>query len=531
MNYPENNCSWSNLNPKACKNLDSSKIKPFAMDPPSSKSHPALVKERKDNETSGQLWSLVPPHKKPNFPGWKSTANPDNPKGCPDNTSKDYPFYHAVYDDYQSYKGFVQDLTSRWGVPIERIGCVGYIDEYWQPFGFDKVWIVYNENTHLTGSAPVSAKDIPPNFNSYGPIVVRPHEQRRWILNMPKISPTNNDPLSSADGDVKNYVLLLENQLISTWNASGIEEDYSAIFGPLAQRTVLKKPGNVNYTNAERSVTFKNTQNIILALIVLEDRLKQAAYVGYGSVQELWSKWKANLNNLTWVLDAKTIQTQSDALKGATIYKPREIRHYAMPITCSPTDPNYAECMSQMKPLSPPPTNPIPDPLPIYWSGKDKPSWEELFWAYLDSWATYLMLTDDQLLWILAGSVPLTMYCYEVQDFSYLPVILIPALFFNFTKDYIETELSESQTFVDFVQRLAVDFYQIKRDIKGFTKSTIKMIEVTLLGGALMMGTTFLGAKIPLIEPYVMFANFGIMGVVTIYDLWEMLPWFLPSIF
>jgi hypothetical protein len=71
---------------------------------------------------------------------------------------------------------------------------------------------------------------------------------------MPRVSGFNNQDLSSADPDVVKYVQILENNLISAWAASGIEEHYSALFDDLAQRTVLKKPGNVYYKNAEKKL-------------------------------------------------------------------------------------------------------------------------------------------------------------------------------------------------------------------------------------------------------------------------------------
>ena len=100
MNYSEDNCSWSNLNPKACKNLDSSKIKPFAMDPPSSKSHPALVKERKDEQATTNVWSLVPPHKKPNFPAIPDSERTKTPTNC---SFPGYDWFVVTNPGWQSY--------------------------------------------------------------------------------------------------------------------------------------------------------------------------------------------------------------------------------------------------------------------------------------------------------------------------------------------------------------------------------------------------------------------------------------------
>lgn len=536
MNYSEDNCSWSNLNPKACKNLDSSKIKPFAMNPPSSKSHPALVKERKDEQATTGAWSLVPPHKKPNFPAIPDREKTKTPTNYPDVSG--YPYFRPVYaSGYQYYTEIVNLLKTRWGVPAANIGFVGFMDETNNPSYYDSSqtwdwndnWVVVNESTRKVGTRSISNNDEPPGFHAYGPYPIK-SGLRRWFFNFPNEtgSATGGGGPMVDKGIVNTYAGLLETQLNNTWNASGVEEKFTTEFRALALRTTLYKPGGtVQYLDSEKKMALTNVQNIILVLISLEDALKQAAYSGNGGALSLFLKWRKDMDNTNFVLTVDYVMTGLENLQAATIISPLKLYKPWKP--CDPKSPDYEKCMSTPIPLEPSiPPPPIENLVP---GKKIEPTWEEDFWADLDYWAKYLMLTDDQLLWVLAGSVPLTMYCYEVQDFSYLPVVLIPALFFNFTKDYIENTLAESQSFVNFVQKLAEDFYTIKRDIKKFSATTINVIEWTLAGGALMMGTTFLGAKIPLIEPYVMLANFGIMGVVAVYDLWEMLPWFLPSIF
>ena len=428
-------------------------------------------------------------------------------------------------------------MKKRWGVT--NIGCIGYIDEKFHE-GTNN-WVVLNDSTKAKGAYSIEElvssgrPPYPGGFSAYGPIELEKDSwlnsaKRRWIY----VSSSGGTGTGGGGGSmvdkliVDTYVKLLEAQLNKTWNASGVDDEFTTEFAHLALTTTLYKPGGtVQYLDSEKKMALTNVQNIILVLISLEDALKQAAYGGYGGALSLFLKWRKDMDNTNFVLTVDYVMTGLKNLRAVTIIS--YLKLYKPWKPCDPKSPDYEKCMSTPIPLEPSiPPPPIVNLVP---GKKIEPTWEEDFWADLDYWAKYLMLTDDQLLWVLAGSVPLTMYCYEVQDFSYLPVVLIPALFFNFTKDYIENTLAESQRFVNFVNSLSEEFYAIKRDLKGFTSSAISIVEWTLVGGALMMGTTFLGAKIPLIEPYVMLANFGIMGVVAVYDLWEILPWFLPSIF
>lgn len=156
-----------------------------------------------------------------------------------------------------------------------------------------------------------------------------------------------------------------------------------------------------------------------------------------------------------------------------------------------------------------------------------KPKKDNDYWYRFLLWLNEHELSLNEFELIILFGVPLTYYSLK-NGKPLLPIAYFPvALFGKYAYNLLLNKIWNSKKITTFIDDVISDV----NDFEAALKALKRVAEVGLIGGALMVGITFLGTQFVLIQPYTLLADIVIGGAVLIYSGIEFLPFVVPKLF